>query len=374
VPLANLNAVRSDGTVTASYGQAPPAVAATAYYAGLVDAAWRDRLMEQAVAALVEAWQTAREADVAFGQAEVEGVGSSRRVRLSDGSWGDPRRELPAGAEVVSRSELDPLVRVLAVRERATQAPLAVLVNYASHPWVFNTSGVSAELAGAVASRVAAAWRAPTLEPPVVLYTTGPEGDVTLIWNIDMDRVWRLRPSESLETSLPRREQGFDEELARLSGRLAGRVLAALAGASHWHGALTPRAWRREAALALKPGYCPPPEMALANWQQAAPAGHHLTEVQVLRLGPWVLLALPGEPFSSLGRQIRAQAPIPNLMIAAIANDYGPLSYLASAEEVAQGGYELVVTPAGEQAGEQLVAAALELLRTAAEGDQAHAD
>jgi hypothetical protein len=377
---ADLNAVRSDGSLTASYGQAPPGLSPTAYYAELVDEAWRDTLTEQASAALVEAWETARDAEVSFGLAEVDGVASSRRVRLPDGSWGDPRREMPAppptrsargdrwtgGAAVISRTEIDPLVRVLAVRERGTQAPLAIVVNYATHPWIFNTSGISAELAGAVAGRVAAAWRGSGGEAPVVLYTTGPQGDVTLIWNIAVDKVWRSQPDESLESSLSRREQGFDEELARLGDRLAGRVLAALAGRQPWQAGLVPRAWRREVALPLKAGYRPPPELRLADWQRAAPAGHHLTELQVLRLGPWALLALPGEPFTTLGRQIREQAPFQGLLIVAIANDYGPVSYMADRADFEQGGYELVVTPAAAETGERLVAEALALLRIAA--------
>lgn len=363
---ADLNAVRSDGSVTASYGQAPLGLRPTAYYAELVDEAWRDRLVEQASAALVEAWETARDAEVSFGLAEVEGVASSRRVRLSDGTWADPRREWPASVTVASRTEIDPLVRVLAVRERGAGTPLAVVVNYATHPWIFNTSGISAELAGAVAGRVAAAWRGPGGEAPVVLYTTGPQGDVTLIWNIAIDKVWRSRPNESLEASLPRREQGFDEELARLGDRLAGRVLAALANLQPWQSGLVPLAWRREAALPLKAGYRPPPELRLADWQRAAPAGHHLTELQVLRLGPWALLALPGEPFTALGRQIRALAPYQGLMMAAIANDYGPVSYMAERADFELGGYELIVTPAAAETGERLVAEALALLRTAA--------
>jgi len=362
----DLNAVRSDGSVTASYGQAPTSFSPTAYYVELVDETWRDRLVEQASAALVAAWETARAAEVSFGMAEVEGVASSRRVRLSDGTWADPRREWPAGAVVVSRTEIDPLVRVLAVRERGAGTPLAVLINYATHPWIFNTSGISAELAGAVAGRVAAGWTGPRGEAPVVLYTTGPEGDVTLIWNIAIDKVWRSQPGESLEASLPRREQGFDEELARLGDRLASRVLAALASLRSWQSDLIPQAWRREVALPLKTGYHPPAALRLAEWQRGAPAGHHLTELQVLRLGPWTLLGLPGEPFTVLGRRIRAQAPLPELLIAAVSNDYGPVSYMAERADFEQGGYELVVTPAAAEAGERLVTEAVALLKAAA--------
>jgi hypothetical protein len=362
----NLNAVRADGNLTASYGQAPAQLSPTAYYADLVDDEWKAGLIARAVEALVEAWGTSRAAEVSFGQVEVEGVASSRRVRLSDETWGDPRREMPAGVYVVSRTAIDPAARVLAVRDRQTKAPLAAVVNYGTHPWIFNTSGISAELAGAVARRVSATWRSSQGEPPVVLYTTGPEGDVTMIWNIDVAKVWKTQPGENLETSLSRRERGFDDELARLGGRTADGVLATLSGLQGWENQLAIAAWRREVALPLKPGYRPPPELRLADWQKAAPVGCHLTELQLLRVGSWAILALPGEPFTALGRQIRAQAPFQGLLIAVIANDYGPVSYLADRVAFELGGYELVVTPAAMESGETLVAEALALLEAAA--------
>ena len=362
----NLNAVGPDGKVTASYGQTVPAISPTAYYAGLVDEAWKAWMIAQAVEALVEAWQTAREAEIAFGEIEVEGVASSRRVQLADGTWADPRRDRPAGVSVISRTEIDPTARVLAVRECGSGVPLAAVVNYGTHPWVFNTSGLSAELAGATARQVAAAWQAPGAAAPIVLYTTGPQGDVTLIWNIAVDKVWQLQPGESLAESLPRRERGFDDELGRLSRRLADRAMAVLAGLQNWQGDVSLWAERRKFLLPLKDGYHPPAEILLADWQKQAPAGQHQTELQVLRAGGWGLLALPGEPFTSLGRQIRAQTLLRELMLVAVANDYGPVSYLAEPGDYARGGYELLVSPAGARAGEVLVAEAVALLASAA--------
>ena len=74
------------------------------------------------------------------------------------------------------------------------------------HPWIFSGAGFSAEIAGATADRVAAAWAGSEAEPPVVLYTSGPEGDVTLIWNVDVEHIWKTRPGETAEESLARRE------------------------------------------------------------------------------------------------------------------------------------------------------------------------
>jgi hypothetical protein len=52
------------------------------------------------------------------------------------------------------------------------------------------------------------------------------------------------------------------------------------------------------------------------------------------------------------------------LLVAAPANDYGAVSYLAPVDAYALGGYEPTVTPAGPGAGERLVSEAKALLAT----------
>jgi hypothetical protein len=56
-------------------------------------------------------------------------------------------------------------------------------------------------------------------------------------------------------------------------------------------------------------------------------------------------------------------------LVAAPANDYGAVSYLAPADEYSLGGYEVAVTPAGPAAGERLVVAARELLASLEAGE-----
>jgi hypothetical protein len=361
--------------VVSRAGKAPPApvspvacTGSTALYAEDVDRSWRAAVLARAIEAGAAAWDSRRPVEMAYVETEVQGVASSRRVRLADGTWGDPRREPPATAPVVSRTEIDPMVRLLLVRERHGGAPLAALLNYGSHPWVFAGTGISAELAGAVCARLASAWRAPDAAPPVVLFLTGPEGDATLIWNIDLDGVWRLQPNEDPQAGLERREAGFRRELARLGGRLAEGVLGAIGAGPEWSIPRELAFRRREALLPLKPGYVPPPGIEVADWQRDAPAGHCRTEIQWLHVGPVALLGLPGEPFTAVGRAIRAQAGVPQLLIAALANDGSQVNYIADRAEYELGGYELATTPAGPGAGEALAAAALELAQTVREG------
>ena len=353
--------IRGDGSAPAALGQVT-SVSSSASWVGETDLAWKARFVAQAAAAVEEAYGTLRPASVGFGEAGVDGVASSRRVLMSDGSWADPRRPPVEGVRVVSRTSIDPLVRVFGVREQGTGAPLAAVVNYGTHPWIFCGTGISAEIAGAASDRVAEAWSRDGSETPVILYTSGPEGDVTPIWNVDIEGVWRTRPGEDPEERLARRERGFDRELARLGGRVADGAMAAVRGIVRWDG--TPELWarRKDVALPLKAGYRHVDDVILADWQRNAPESHHLTEVQTLGIGEGVFLGLPGEPFVSLGNAIRERSGTRRLLIAALANEFGAVSYIADREAFEQGGYETAFTPVGPGGGEALVDGAVALL------------
>ena len=353
--------VRGDGSAPAAMGEVT-AVASSASWVGETDLEWKAWFVAQAVASLEEAYVARRPAAVGFGEAPVEGVASSRRVLMSDGSWGDPRRESVEGVRVVSRAPVDPLVRVFTVREHGTKAPLAAVINYGAHPWIFCGSGISAEIAGAAADQVSETWARDGGEPPVVLYTAGPEGDVTAIWNIDIDGVWKTLPGEDPGESLARRERGFERELARLGGRLAHGAIAAIDGVAHWDASPDVWARRQEVALPLKAGYRHVEDVLLADWQRAAPKCHHLTEVQALGVGEGVFLGLPGEPFTSLGTAIRERSGSRQLVIAALANEFGAISYIADRKAFEQGGYETAFTPVGPGGGEALVDGAVALM------------
>jgi hypothetical protein len=195
-----------------------------------------------------------------------------------------------------------------------------------------------------------------------VLYTSGAQGDVTPIWSIDVDRVWRTHPGESARASLTRRETGFEQELKRLGDLLAGGVMSAIAGADQWDRAGRVSARRQQVALPLKAGYRRPTAVRVAAWQQDTPADHHLTEIQMLQLGSTAILGLPGEPFTSLGQAIRSRSPFRHLIITALSNDFGAISYIGDREAYELGGYELSLTPVAAGAGEILVEHAIALL------------
>jgi hypothetical protein len=354
--------VRGDGSIPHMWREAPP-LRSSVTYEGEADEPWRAWFVEQAVEAVAEAHGSLRPAEAAFAEAAVEGVASSRRVRLSNGGWGDPRQERPDGVTVVSRTEIDPAVRLLLVRERGTGRPAAAVVNYGTHPWIFSGPAISAEIAGAVCARTADLWRAPDGPPPGVLWCAGPEGDVTAIWNVNIEEMWKVRTGETAEESVRRRARVFDEELDRLAGLVMDGVRRALDSDLQWDAAARLGWARREAVLPLKEGYETPPEVLLADWQRAAPTGRHLTEVQAVRVGRGVVLGLPGEPFVAIGRMVRRACAQEHLLIAALANDFAEVVYVADRASYELGGYEVDMFPIGPDGGEALVEAAAALLR-----------
>jgi hypothetical protein len=201
----------------------------------------------------------------------------------------------------------------------------------------------------------------------VVLYATGPEGDATLIWNVDIEQVWRALPGEDPEEGLERRSRGYDKELERLSTRLGGKAIEAIASVTCWDSAPQIAARRKTVGLPVKKGYRRPAEILVADWQREGSDSEHLSEVQILEAGHTAVVGLPGETFVALGRAIRERSPHRHLLIATLANDSGALSYIGDRAAYELGGYELMHTPIAAGAGEILVESALALLGAAPE-------
>lgn len=86
-------------------------------------------------------------------------------------------------------------------------------------------------------------------------------------------------------------------------------------------------------------------------------------EVQVLRIGEWTLVALPGEPFTELGLAIKDRSVAAQTWVCGYANDW--IGYLTPPSAWQQGGYEVGLGPwtrVGPQGGNQLVDCALALI------------
>jgi neutral ceramidase len=83
-------------------------------------------------------------------------------------------------------------------------------------------------------------------------------------------------------------------------------------------------------------------------------------EVTAIRLGDAALVALPGEPFSTVGAAIREGSPIPHTMVLGYAGGY--IGYVPDRRAYEAGGYEALVSWLEPTAADLLVEAAAGLL------------
>lgn len=85
-------------------------------------------------------------------------------------------------------------------------------------------------------------------------------------------------------------------------------------------------------------------------------------EIQAIRYGALVIVALPGEPLTEIGVRIREHSPFPQTVVLGYSNGNG-VHYVSLPKEKQYGGYEVEVGTSGATgAGEILVRRACELL------------
>jgi hypothetical protein len=103
---------------------------------------------------------------------------------------------------------------------------------------------------------------------------------------------------------------------------------------------------------------------SLLKFEELKKDGPRTTEVQSLRFGhEFAIHALPGEPFTGIGKAIREQAKFGKVFIASLANDH--CGYTCMPECYQRGGYEILPTAYGgcrEDFAETLIKVSLELL------------
>lgn len=286
------------------------------------------------------------------------------RVRLSQGELTD-----------LGRNRNDPLapidsaVTVLRV-DGEDGRPLAVLSNFGCHPTVLGPENLSISADYPGAARAALRQIYPDT---VFLFLNGAAGDIS--------------------TRFTRRGQGFDE-VERLGYLLAGETLKVMQTGAD----LSPMPLMGETRpLQLPYRRFPPLEEAQrqlaavqAELEQMRAAGRPAgdlrkaitrvegaqgqlvmsqnygaqtgaeTQMQVLRVGELAVVALPGEPFTRIGLNIKSGSPVKHTIIVSYANDYS--GYFPDRESVLAGSYEALISPYDETVGEQLAQTTLQLL------------
>lgn len=267
-------------------------------------------------------------ARLGIGSGTVRGVSGNRRAPGFPDADGEPcDRELG-------------LIRV----DTITGAPLACLVNFACHPVVLGPENrdISADYPGVAARRLGERLGA------VTLFTNGAAGDINPV----------------------RRGSGTDVEF--LAGAVAGEAervwtTVEMSAASHLAAAretlplpllpLPPaeelqaaaRRFRDEETAARRAGQNTPARVADAYRQWAEEAlthgakpGHSEMELQVIRIADAALVAVAGELFVEIGREIKrnlAECGTRPAFIIGYAN--GNIGYIPTRSAYAHGGYEV---------------------------------
>ncbi len=287
--------------------------------------AWAARLPGLCVEAVKKADARRQPATLGLARAWAGEVLFNRRPVCEDGTVKTTLRpdDPYALPEAQRFGPVDPTLTWLSVRDNAGKT-LAAVFHLAVHSVsVYGEyHGISADWPGAVANRLRERLGAETM------FLQGCAGDIV---------PWR-RGLKNVEA---------------MTALLAERALAAEAN-RHELPAAPIRALKAEVDL---------PYDQPARREAGLPAKH--SEVQVITCGQLAIVALPGEPLTKIGMEIRERSPFPHTLVLGYSNDSG-VQYVGVAGEIKRGGYEMGVWRLGEdQCGTILIDTAVRLLNEA---------
>jgi hypothetical protein len=254
--------------------------------------------------------------------------------------------------------EIDPRVSLIFIEDQ-TGAPIATWVNYAMHLDTVGGTWISADYAYPLAQTLGRI-KGPDM---LTVFTIGAAG------NINHWDVGREGP-----------QRGF-QEAKRLGDVVASAVLKGytqlrpvenipLKTAAERIDLKTQAVTAEQVEAARKVLAQPPPpgvdftldrveagKVMNIDSRRGAPIQ---TEVQVLRIGSVAFVAVPGELFVELGKEIKRQSPFPNTFVIELAND--SIGYIPTREAFRQGSYEPTSSALAPGEGERVVEIALRLL------------
>ncbi len=248
-------------------------------------------------------------AKLGHGQGPVEGVGTSRRVKLNDGfvitGWGDGPSP-PPGTRIVGRGPHDPDVGVVMLRTLDDQ-PLGALVSYNSHVHAQPIVYFTAELAGGVCR--ALERRHPGL---TAMHTHGAAGDIALSENLTP------QPDDEHEAARAHRR-----DIRRMSRRIAERIEQLEADMP----------FARRGRLACG-------ETAAPIWNSAR--GKADEPIWALAFNDLALLGEAQEMFVAYILAVRAKSPFRSTFCLGLrhAVEQGPNYYFPTDYALEEGGYE----------------------------------
>lgn len=331
-------------------------------------ASWLETLVDQLASAAMIAINRRRSHVLKIGTGEVRGLARNRRVLGKHGRVYSIE-ERPPKDQVADWGIVDPQVGVLLLE--ADDGSCIVLTNFACHPVTVQVQPlISADFPGAAMALVER--NVPGCM--VSLFTQGACGDLNPVRDDshdfkDVDRYGLMLGGEVLKLvgllsspdyptsppmvavnaaviSLPLRDVPPRDSILQILEE-ADRKLR-LAETEEERKRLAKERRQAEEALILIARSAEPIE----------------AEIQVMRLGDAVLVAIPGELFAELGLEIKRRSTAPYTFIVGYAN--GWIGYIPTQKAWRQGGYEIELGPwtrVGPLAGALVVEKAVELIR-----------
>lgn len=336
--------------IGATHNHAGPAIETDLYPK---DEAYVARMIEQSVAAFVQAWEARQPAEIGAGSVAEFHAGYNRRVLYRDGivkchgSFKDPNA-------LAFEGPVDPEVAVLAARGKDGKL-LGSIVNFACHPChhggdqVFS-AGYPGQLAKAMKEKGC----------PATLFLQGAGGN---IHHADPSGVNKEKSMEELGRTLA------DDALKAIAA-MKWRATATLASASRTLD-LPYRTVTDDEVKGRIPGiqrfgepgfYDKTQQLVLDEIAREKTAK---AEVQAVFLGEIVYVAIPAEYFVQHGLRIKEQTHPWRTRVAGYAN--GMLGYVPTKDAFARGGYETTFgyrSKLAPEAGDLLAEAAIELVRS----------
>jgi hypothetical protein len=169
-------------------------------------------------------------------------------------------------------------------------------------------------------------------------------------WRVEGPRDATLRFSSRIVELEPRRYSAPELEAMARRVEQAQRSLAqAEASGDEWRQHQARARLRRDTDL-------------LKRWQEARDPAPVRLLVRVLRIGEIAIVSVPGEPFAEIGAAVKKDSPFPITLFTGYSNGQGD-GYMPVESEYRFGGYEIEMTPYGPGAANQLVQAAVAMLR-----------
>ena len=328
---ATLGIPKQNLMVAATHTHTGPAVSSP----GLArrDEKYVDFMIDRVGQGLRRAVQMLAPARLAVGSAIEGRVSFIRRCIMTDGSV---RTHPPAASPDIRcpESVIDPQVGLLRIDDVATNRALGVIVNFACHP---THNGGGTVLSAGWPGQLSLAIKRALGDHVVACFLNGALGDLhhqsTLIADyLDTKERVGQTLAETVLTALPSLA-AIDVPPLSAASQTIQIPLRELDGP---HGI----AMKNRQRFAPDEVY----ETLIARLRaKRAKRDHVLAEVQALRIGDAVaFVALPAEPFSAIGLEIKMRSPIKNTFVVGCAN--GMIGYVPTLQAFDRGGYETTLS------------------------------